>query len=106
MVEERPKLLNYKPVFQKFIEANEALLDCYGKIGEDTMKNMNQSQLDTQCSSERESIRRILNSNEMTFTTVVKDRCAVMRALHKAYPEGVQESTIVTEVAELPKFRN
>jgi hypothetical protein len=29
MEEERVPILNYKPVFQKFVEANQALLACY-----------------------------------------------------------------------------
>jgi hypothetical protein len=29
MEEERVAILNYKPVFQKFVEANQALLACY-----------------------------------------------------------------------------
>ena len=75
-----PQLLSYKPVFQKFIEANSALLDCYAKIDQGALGGMNLSQMDTQCSSEKEGIRRILNSNEMTMTQVVKDRVDVLHA--------------------------
>ena len=35
-------VLNYKPVFQRFVEANEALLDCFAAIDKDSLKGMNQ----------------------------------------------------------------
>ena len=74
------QLLSTKPVFQKFVEANTALLDCYAKIEPGTLKGMSLSQMDTTCSSEKEVVRKILNSNEMTMTQVVKDRVDVLRA--------------------------
>ena len=69
------------------------------------MKGMNQAQLDTQCTSERENIRRILNSNEMTMTTLVKDRVAVLHALNKIQGGTIPVYTERVEVDELPKFR-
>ena len=84
-----PKLLNYKPVYQRFMEANAALLDCYAAIPKDNLKGMNIGQLDTHCTGERETIRRILHSNEMTMTQVVKDRVAVLQAIDRISPGPV-----------------
>ena len=102
---EEPKpYLNYKPVFQKFIEANAALLDCYATIGKDNMSSMSISQLDTQCTSERERIRSILNSNEMSMTQVVKDRVAVMKAIDERYPGPMTRTQEIILVDKLPKY--
>ena len=105
--EEGPKpYLNYKPVFQKFIEANSALLDCYAAIGKDNMSGMSIAQLDTHCSGERERIRSILSNNEMTMTQVVKDRVAVLNAINERHPGPIMVSSKVTVVDQLPKFRD
>ena len=42
---------------------------------------MSAAQQDTLCVNERQQIKRILESNEMTMTQVVKDRLNVMRTL-------------------------
>ena len=42
---------------------------------------MSPAQQDTLCVNERQQIKRILESNEMTMTQVVKDRLNVMRTL-------------------------
>ena len=81
MAEERPQLLNYKPVFQKFIEANQALVDCMASIPKDEAEGMTAAQLDSQCTREKIAIKSILDSNQMTMTQVVKDRINVLRAL-------------------------
>lgn len=83
MVEERVPILNYKPVFQRFVEANQALLSCYQNIDKDELGAMPQSALDVRCNREKDTIRSILGSNEMTMTTVVKDRVNVLYALNE-----------------------
>jgi len=40
MVEERVPILNYKPVFQRFVEANQAMLSCYQNIDKDELGAM------------------------------------------------------------------
>ena len=83
MAEEAPQLLNYKPVLQKFVEANAALLDCMAAIPKDSLSDMNSSQMDSNCQRERIAIRSILESNQMTMTQVVQDRINVMRAIRE-----------------------
>ena len=50
MEEERVSILNYKPVFQRFVEANQALLECYGKVD---LKGMEHSAMDRTCMKEK-----------------------------------------------------
>jgi hypothetical protein len=44
---------------------------------------MPRSALDAKCSREKEAVKSILSSNEMTMTTVVKDRVNVLYALNE-----------------------
>ena len=66
---------------------------------------MSLSQMDTQCTAEKDAIRRLLNSNEMTMTQVVKDRVDVLRAYQAANPGPVILKGQVVEVDKMPKFR-
>ena len=79
----RDSLLNYKPVFQKFIEANLELIDCYGRIPKSELESMSQSAKDGRCNTEKAKIRSILDSNELTMTNMVKDRVNVMYKLNE-----------------------
>ena len=90
---EYPPLLNYTPIFTKFCEANEKLLECYHKIDPAEVKTMSKSAMNTRCVSEKEAIKSILLSNEMTMTQVVKDRTKVMYALAELGPQMVYEYT-------------
>lgn len=83
MEEERVPILNYKPVFQRFVEANQALLACYQNIDKDELSSATPSALDAKCNREKDAVRSILASNEMTMTTVVKDRVNVLYALNE-----------------------
>ena len=69
------------------------------------MSGMSLSQMDTQCTAEKDAIRRLLNSNEMTMTQVVKDRVDVLRAYQAANPGPVILKGQVVEVDKMPKFR-
>lgn len=81
MVEERVSQLNYKPVFQRFVEANTALLECYESHQKDDLLAMG-AKMDQLCANEKTAIKQILASNEMTMTQLVKDRVNVLKALH------------------------
>ena len=83
MEEERVPILTYKPVFYRFVEANQALLACYQHIDKEELASMPRSALDAKCSREKEAVKSILSSNEMTMTTVVKDRVNVLYALNE-----------------------
>ncbi len=81
MAEESPQILNYKPILQKFVEANEQLLDCMAAIPKDQLADMSSAQLDSNCQREKIAIKSILDSNKMTMTQVVQDRINVMYAI-------------------------
>ena len=83
MAESRPSLLNYKPILQKFVEANESLLKCMAAIPKSDIPDMSASQLDSSCQKEKIDIKRILDSNQMTMTQVVKDRVNVLRTINE-----------------------
>lgn len=83
MEEERVAILNYKPVFQRFVEANQTLLQCYQNVDKDELASASKSALDSKCGREKEAVKSILASNEMTMTTVVKDRVNVLYALNE-----------------------
>ena len=74
-------MLNYKPVFQKFVEANMALHECMAAVPQNELNDMSSAQLDSLCSREKIGIKSILESNQMTMTQLVKDRVNVMKAL-------------------------
>lgn len=57
------KGVHARPLFKQFVEANKSLLDCYSALGKETIADMTQSQRDTQCLTEKNEIKRILNSN-------------------------------------------
>ena len=92
MAEER-QILNYKPVLQKFVEANAALIDCMAAIPKDSLGEMNAGQLDSNCVRERTAVKSILESNQMTMTQVVKDRINVMKTLREVgVPKNVRNT--------------
>ena len=81
MAEERDQILNYKPILQRFVEANEALADCMVAVPKEDLSGMSAAQLDSHCQREKIAVKSILESNQMTMTQVVKDRLNVMRTL-------------------------
>ena len=83
---ENKPLIASKPVFQRFVEANTALLDCYGKISKDSLDKMSEAEMDSKCGAQKAQIRSILESNEMTMTQIVKDRTEIMYALNARGP--------------------
>jgi hypothetical protein len=48
-----------KPVFQEFVEANQALINCYNGVSADDYKKQGESV----CSSQRDRVKDILRSN-------------------------------------------
>ena len=74
-------MLDYKPVFQKFVEANEKLLDCYHNLPQEDVLGQPDSKLDTFCMKEKSEVKSILSSNAMTMTELVQDRVNVLYGL-------------------------
>ena len=57
MTEGRVPILPYKPVFQRFVEANQALIACYQKIDKEEIASSSKSALDAKCPREKDAIR-------------------------------------------------
>ncbi len=57
MTEGRVAILPYKPVFQRFVEANQALISCYQNIDKEEITSSSKSALDAKCMREKEAIR-------------------------------------------------
>ena len=89
--QESAPLLNYTPIFSKFVDANKALLNCIHAINPDELKTMSKSTMDTKCVKEKNDIKSILESNEMTMTQLVKDRVKVLYAINALGPVRVYE---------------
>jgi hypothetical protein len=52
-----------KPAFQEFVEANQALLNCYNAVSHEEFKKMNESQQEGLCLAQRDRVKSILTSN-------------------------------------------
>ena len=52
-------------------------------MDKDELASASKSALDAKCNREKDTVRSILASNEMTMTTVVKDRVNVLYALNE-----------------------
>ena len=60
-----------KSVFQQFMEANKALLQCYRKVSYEEFKKMPEATQDNVCAVHKDKIKDILEKDQMTMTTLV-----------------------------------
>ena len=84
-------------IFFRFVRANKNLMHCYGRIPEEDLKGMSKGQMDTMCQSEKIEIKRILESNEMTTSRIVKDRIHVLEQIahipYTVYDDSLPKAT-------------
>jgi hypothetical protein len=66
-----------KPVFQEFVEANQALINCYNGVSADDYKKQGESV----CGSQRERVKDILRSNQLVMSTLVRERIEILKTL-------------------------
>jgi hypothetical protein len=52
-----------KPIFQQFVEANEAMIECYESQDVEQYKGANLSKANNVCIKEKSKVQDILNSN-------------------------------------------
>ena len=83
LAHEPVSVLNYSPVFEKFTKANEALLNCYQAQDMESYKVMGAAARVQVCQAEKNTLKGILSSNDMTMTQVVTDRVKVLYALNR-----------------------
>ena len=72
-----------KPIFQQFVEANEAMIACYEAVDHTQYTGANISKASGVCVKEKSKVMDILNSNQMTMTQLIKDRAQIVRNLEK-----------------------
>ena len=65
------------------MEANQALVKCYQSVDKDIIESGHQGKMDMMCIKEKDAVKSILESNDMTMTRVVKERLDVLMALTK-----------------------
>ena len=83
--------MSKKSIFQQFIEANEALLDCYETVDPTPYKGQPVSKSAGVCISQKEKLKSIVASNEMTMTRVVQERIDILNKIYaksKANPKN------------------
>lgn len=77
-----------KTVFQQFVEANQGLLDCYNKVKIEDYKKMPDAGKEALCSSQKDKIREILNSNQMVMSNLIKERIEILNRLNSEWSEA------------------
>lgn len=80
-----------KPIFQQFIEANQAMIACMEGIDQEQFKGKPDANTSTICNSEKEKVKSILRNNSMTMTRVVKERAMILHALSESALHRAEE---------------
>jgi len=55
--------MSKKSAFQQFVEANEALLECYDNVDMDQYKGQPLAKSASVCNSQKEKVKELLRSN-------------------------------------------
>jgi len=66
------------PIFIQFTDANVAMLECYNKVDYEQYKGQPEGKSANVCMKEREKVKDILKSNELTMTRIVEERVGVI----------------------------
>ena len=83
-----------KSIFQQFIEANNNLLECYDNIDIEQYKGQPLSKSSGVCLSQKEKVKSLLASNDLTMTKLVTERAHIIRELEKRPRQLVTEHDI------------
>ena len=70
-----------KSAFQKFIEANQALLKCYNTIDMDALISSNNFDTPAKCTAERDRVKELLQNNDLSMSNLVRERIAIVKVL-------------------------
>jgi hypothetical protein len=63
-----------KTAFERYIAANNALAACYQATSFETYQKLSHSEQGNLCKSERDAVTAFLNSNQVTFANIIKER--------------------------------
>ena len=75
--------MSKKSAFQQFIEANEALLECYDNVDMDQYKGQPLAKSASVCNSQKEKVKELLRSNQLSMTTLVTERVNILKNLEQ-----------------------
>lgn len=70
-----------KPAFQEFVEANQALLNCYNAVSHADYQKLNESQKEGLCQAQRDKVKGILTSNQLVMSNLVRERVHILQRL-------------------------
>ncbi len=70
-----------KPAFQIFVEANQALLQCYNKVSVDEYKKMSEGTRDSVCASEKQRVKDIVGSNSLVMSNLIRERIDILNKI-------------------------
>ena len=63
-----------KTAFERYIEANNALAQCYQGTSVDQWKQLSASQQQSLCKAEKNTVVEFLNANQVSFANIIKER--------------------------------
>ena len=63
-----------KTTFERFIEANNALSQCYQATPVDKWRQLSATEQSSLCLAERNAVNGFLSSNQVTFANIIKER--------------------------------
>ena len=81
-----------KSYFQQFIEANEALIDCYERAHNKDPRG--DSSILATCTQHREKIETILRNDYLSMTNMVQQRLPILQSLAKKNPPVPVEPSV------------
>ena len=62
--------------YEKFIVANQALMDCYKEVPAESYSAMTLAQQADVCKVEKEAVKAHITSGHVTFASILKERLA------------------------------
>ncbi len=83
--------MSSKPAFQLFVEANQALLNCYNQYSVADFNKLSDSAKDTLCSSQREKVKGILANNSLAMSNLVAERVEILKRL------GAEQQVVIRQ---------
>ena len=86
-----PEPLKNDSIYEQFITANLKFMECLITVPKDDVSSMGAGALDSMCQKEKIVIKKILESNQMTMTSIVKDRIYKLNA-NKKYAASIDPS--------------
>ena len=74
-----------KSAFQKFIEANEAMLSCYEKIDQKAFIAQEEYSTPKQCVQEMETLKSIISGDGLIMSNLLRERIDILRQMDAEY---------------------